>query len=722
MLLIRLITISLKKSAKLLFVGCFFLTFSSQAQAPLDVRVALVIGNAAYINVPVLENSTNDAKSVSIVLRKLGFQVIEVEDGSKAQMEQAVSRLQNLLQGKQAVAMLYYAGHGLQLDWHNYMVPVDAKLSQVDDVPRQTIDIDQVISVLKKAVTRINIIVLDACRDNPFSGKVSGKGLAQLDAPVGTYLAFATAPGNVAEDGDTGSGNGLFTQYLLQELQRPAAIEDVFKRVRLQVRQKSHGRQIPWDSSSLEEDFSFNDGSKHTFNPEDLVREAREREEKLRAEAEAAKLKAIELAKEQELIAQRLAAAEQKKALEAQAQAREKELALAAAQEKQKALEAAQAAEKAKAEMERQAQEANRLKLSAEEAKAKEEQRLAEAQAAKLKEIELAKEQELIAQRLAEAQKKKELEAQAQAQALAKERERQFALALEQEKQRAFLAAQAAEKAKAEVAAQQMAIELAKAREVEEASRKKLSPEDAKEQQFAIEKAEWDRIKDSKNEDDFYAYLNKYPSGLISQQATFMLENLSKAKIVAQKDKNGVQQIVGEPRYRVGDVWVEAVIDDWTGVEQGRIQSRVVKIEKGLVYIESNAGQTIRTLDGAAVQITSDGGQSFDPPRIDLPGGEIAVGQKWSARCIQTNSRRSQWRDEDFKVVAFEEITTPAGNFKAFKIEATSIQQHGGRVSRSYWVEPGWGVPIKASRVAKPARGVATRETYLLVSRIRGPA
>ena len=237
------------------------LSFSTTAQAPMDVRVALVIGNAAYSHVPALSNSANDARSMALVLRKLGFKVLEVIDGDRTSMVQAMQRMQTDLSGTQAVAMLYYAGHGLQLDWRNYMVPVDAKIERAQDIPKQTVDIEQVIQTFKRAGTRMNILVLDACRDNPFGSTASGKGLAQLDAPPGTYLAYATAPGNVAEDGDETSGNGLFTQFLLKELQRPAKIEDVFKRVRLQVRQKSQGRQIPWDSSSLEDDFAFNDGS-----------------------------------------------------------------------------------------------------------------------------------------------------------------------------------------------------------------------------------------------------------------------------------------------------------------------------------------------------------------------------------------------------------------------------------------------------------------------------
>ena len=683
----------LKRLAGILLVGCAFLTYSSTAQAPLDIRIALVIGNAAYVSIPALGNSTNDAKSMAMILRKLGFQVVEVVDGNKAQMEKAVDDLQALLKGKQAVAMLYYAGHGLQLDWHNYMVPVDVKLTQASDVPKQTIDIETVINSFKKATTRMNIIVLDACRDNPFAGKTSGKGLAQLDAPVGTFLAFATAPGNVAEDGDIESGNGLFTQFLLKELQRPARIEDVFKRVRLQVRQKSQGRQIPWDSSSLEDDFSFNDGNKHTFNPEDLVKEARAREEKLRAQLEEAKKKELEIAKQEELEKQHIAEAQRRRELELQAQ-KQRDLEIA----KQREIEAQKLAEA---------------------------QKIKDLQARQKAEAE-SKERDRLLALAAEEEKKKAQEAERQrlkAEVDAKERERQLALAAEQEKQKAVAAQQAIAKVKSEEVQKLKEVELAKLQASDEAKRNRVSSEDAKEKQFAIEKADWDKIKDSKNADDFYAYLNKYPNGFISQQALFTLENLAKAKISTQKDKNGVQQIAGEPRYRLGDTWVTSLIDDWNGKEIRRTSFKVVKIENGLVYIEGDEGETIRTLDGAAVQIRTEGGWKFDPPRIDLPGEELIVGKKWSARVIQTSERfGSRWREEEFKVVDFEEVTTPAGVFKTFKLEATSMQQNGNRIKRTYWVEPGWGVNIKSSRIVFPQRGGQTRESTVLISRTRGPA
>ena len=682
----------IKRFVGLALVGCLFLTYSSIAQAPLDVRVALVIGNAAYVNIPALGNSTNDAKSMATILRKLGFQVVEVVDGSKAQMDKAVESLQDLLKGKQAVAMLYYAGHGLQLDWHNYMVPVDVKLTQASDVPKQTIDIETVITSFKKATTRMNIIVLDACRDNPFAGKASsGKGLAQLDAPVGTFLAFATAPGNVAEDGDVEGGNGLFTQYLLKELQKPARIEDVFKRVRLQVRQKSQGRQIPWDSSSLEDDFSFNDGNKHTFNPEDLVREAKAREDKLRAELEAAKQEELRIAKQEELEKQRLAEAQRKRELEAQAQ-KQRDLEIA----KQRELEAQKLAEA---------------------------QKIKDLQARQKAEAE-SKERERLLALAAEEEKKKTQEAERQrlkAEADAKEREKQLAIASEQEKQKALVAQQAIAKSKAEEAQRLKEIELAKLQVAEEAKRNKGSGEEAKEKQFSIEKADWDKIKDSKNADDFYAYLNKYPNGLISQQATFVLETLSKAKITMQADKNGVVQKLGEPRYKVGDRWINVRKDDYTGRVILRNESWVERIEGNAVYVRSANGNTsISTIDGGVLRSnTADNTYTYDPPLSTRPGDELSVGKKWTNSTYETNRYGRFFRTDEFKILAYEEITISAGTFMAYKVQ---IKGWGGtsRIDNIYWYLPDWGVTLKTIRRIYPSRGSATRESTELESFVRG--
>lgn len=242
-------------------VATLLFALSAKAEAPIYVRVALVIGNAAYVSAPKLVNPSNDAKAISQVLRSQGFTVIELVNGTRGQMQSGIAKIRDSLRGQNGIGMLYYAGHGLQLNDRNFMVPVDAKIKTRSDVLQQTVDIGEAIDAFKTAGNRMNIVVLDACRDNPFAQASTQQGLAPMDAPVGTFLAFATAPGNVAEDGDEKSINGLYTSFLLQEMKRPQArIEDVFKRVRYLVRQKSEGRQVPWESTSLEEDFYFSDG------------------------------------------------------------------------------------------------------------------------------------------------------------------------------------------------------------------------------------------------------------------------------------------------------------------------------------------------------------------------------------------------------------------------------------------------------------------------------
>ena len=154
--------------------GLALIAVAASAQAPLDIRVALVIGNAAYEGAGALVNPVNDAHAMADTLKHLGFSVVELRDSGKSQMNDAIDRVRKSLNGKQGVGMLYYAGHGLQLEWHNYLVPVDAKLLRAVDVPTQAVDVNAVISAFKSAGNRMNIVVLDACRDNPFVGTGAG--------------------------------------------------------------------------------------------------------------------------------------------------------------------------------------------------------------------------------------------------------------------------------------------------------------------------------------------------------------------------------------------------------------------------------------------------------------------------------------------------------------------------------------------------------------------
>ncbi len=220
-------------------------------------RIALVIGNSRYGSAP-LANPANDANAIAGALKQTGFAVNLQLDAKRGAMEEAIRSFAANLGKQPAVGLFYFAGHGLQLDWRNFLVPVDAALKSADDVPKQAVDITALLEGLTKAKNPMNIIILDACRDNPFESgvKTTGKGLSQMDAPIGTLLAYATAPGNTASDGS--GANGLYTENLLREMRAPQAkIEDVFKRVRLNVRRASAGQQIPWESTSLEDDFYF---------------------------------------------------------------------------------------------------------------------------------------------------------------------------------------------------------------------------------------------------------------------------------------------------------------------------------------------------------------------------------------------------------------------------------------------------------------------------------
>lgn len=460
---------------------------SVSAQAPFDIRVALIIGNSAYPGNMALVNPANDAKDMAATLRNMGFGVIEVIDSNRAQMLEAIERAGKNLNGKQGIGMLFYAGHGLQLDWRNYMVPVDAKLNSAKDVPTQAVDIEAVMKMFKGAGNRMNIVVLDACRDNPFADDktASGKGLAPLDAPTGTFLAYATAPGNVAQDGK--GRNGLYTSYLLEELNKPNAnIENVFKRVRFSVRKASEGAQVPWESTSLEDDFVFNTGIKRI------------------------------------------------------------------------------------------------VKLT----------------------------------------------------------------------------------------------------------------DDQKEKQFDIEKVDWDKIKESKNVNDYYAFVQKYPKGFLLQSAMGVIDRLSVAKLATYTDRSGVTHAAVQTRYRVGDEIERVRRDALTGQEVSKFKTRVLSIAGGFVSL---SGGSVVTSVGEIVY-DSGSGVSFDPPNPFLPADGITVGKKWNSRYIVLEkSGAKNWEDKEGTVVALENVTVPAGTFQAYKIEQNWKNGWGTYGTSTTWMLPDSGFAIKTN-------------------------
>ncbi|PDT69702.1 hypothetical protein CO683_12780 [Bradyrhizobium ottawaense] len=224
-----------------------------------EERVALVIGNSNYKNAPQLANPDNDAESMAKFLNSAGFEVVAATDLTQNDMLRVVQDFSAKVsaRGPNTVAMVYYAGHGVQLAGENYLVPVDAKVSSQTELVNNSVRLVDVMSTLETIPSRMRIVILDACRNNPFPDvNDAGRGLAIVDAPNGSIVGYSTAPGAEALDG-TG-GHSPYTQAFLNVAREPnVPIEQLFKRVRLQVNQSTSGAQIPWESSSLTSDFTF---------------------------------------------------------------------------------------------------------------------------------------------------------------------------------------------------------------------------------------------------------------------------------------------------------------------------------------------------------------------------------------------------------------------------------------------------------------------------------
>lgn len=230
------------------------------ANAAIGDRVALVIGNGKYASAP-LVNSVNDSRAVAQELRALGFKVIERENLQSRQIPQTLREFRTSLTPG-SVALFFYAGHGLQIKGVNYLPAIDAEIQSEDDVPMQSIDVNRVLDILGESKTRLNLLFLDACRNNPYARSMrSGvAGLAKVDAPSGTLISFATRPGSTASDGM--SGHGAYTEQLLSQMKQPnLPIEQVLKRVGAEVKKATRGAQEPWMEGSIEGDFYFVGGA-----------------------------------------------------------------------------------------------------------------------------------------------------------------------------------------------------------------------------------------------------------------------------------------------------------------------------------------------------------------------------------------------------------------------------------------------------------------------------
>lgn len=228
------------------------------ARSSAEKRVALVIGNNAYQHTTPLKNPTNDASDMKNMLTELGFEVVYLQDGNRQQMISKIREFRALIEGQRTVALFFYAGHGLQLKDDNWLVPIDANPELASDVEVTCVSLNYLMSNLEQANSGVNLVILDACRNNPFkyAGRSGGGGLTAPNAtPSGSFIAFSTSPGNVASDG-TGR-NSPYTAALLKVLPQPnITIEKAFKNARTMLQQSTG--QIPWENSSLLGDFYFN--------------------------------------------------------------------------------------------------------------------------------------------------------------------------------------------------------------------------------------------------------------------------------------------------------------------------------------------------------------------------------------------------------------------------------------------------------------------------------
>ncbi len=248
---------------------------SSQNEAQTDLarstpgehRTALVIGNGAYTNVPPLKNPPNDARDIAATLTTLGFSVTSGINVNQRDMKRLIREFGMRLKGGGA-GLFYYAGHGVQSNGRNYLIPIDAAIQSEPEVEDFGVDVNLVLNFMDEAQNGLNIVILDACRDNPFSRsfRSSSNGLGQVDAPTGTLIAYATAPGRVASDG-TGR-NGLYTSELLKQMPVPGlGITEVFMHVRAEVMKQTENKQVPWEASSLVGSFYFTPAVASVGNP-----------------------------------------------------------------------------------------------------------------------------------------------------------------------------------------------------------------------------------------------------------------------------------------------------------------------------------------------------------------------------------------------------------------------------------------------------------------------
>ena len=238
------------------FVAAMSIMLLSANDCLAQKRLALLIGNSAYKNGP-LKNPVNDVAAMNSALKRVGFDVMVLKNADRNAIGRAIDKFGSQLKNYD-VGLFYFSGHGLQVNGINYLCPLGMKLQGQSDVPYEAIDAGKVLAKMEDAGNRMNVVILDACRNNPFkrSFRSARNGLAQMDAPTGSFIAFATSPGKVAYDGK--GRNSPYVTHMIGNMNRKGVtIEKFFKQVRRGVMKDTGKKQVPWESSSMVGDFYF---------------------------------------------------------------------------------------------------------------------------------------------------------------------------------------------------------------------------------------------------------------------------------------------------------------------------------------------------------------------------------------------------------------------------------------------------------------------------------
>jgi uncharacterized caspase-like protein len=668
-------------------------------------RLALIIGNSRYHDAP-LVNPANDAKAVGALFTQAGFSVDSRLNATRVEMMAAIERFGAAVKRAETkLVVFYYAGHGAQLDWRNYLLPVDAVVQKQEDMKQRCVDLSLLLGQFSAAKDKTFVVILDACRNNPFGNayRPEQKGLSQFDAPVGSLLAFATSPGNVASDGE--GQNGLYTENLVRELgKRGTRIEDALKRVRLNVRLASHGEQIPWETTSLEGDiFIFNEGQKKLSETEleqlveaDVSEWARIKSSKkvddwvsyLRTFpngrfAEIAQMRLARLLAEDEKLAAEKRQREEQQRLEQERIEGER---IRFAEEQRLAAERKQLEEQQRQETRRREEEQKRLS----------EQKRLDQEHMERERARLAKVQLLAAER-------KQLEEQQQQEQRRREEEQQRLEARRQQEQ------QRLDRERQRIAeAERLAAERQQLEQQRQAAEQKRIAQEKQAQAAAVKPAQLQAPSPA-------TAASSAPGPAASQSprtATAAAAGTPALDIQAGVSVPALIAPSANPfsagRYplgrifTVGDTATVRQTDILTGVEERTYSPRVTRVDYDEDRVEFNNGNAITDLMGNFIK---NGQITFDSPVQFIPA-EFQIGKKWTAAFRRTQSDKTSNAYYDLQIVKRETISVPAGSFDTFLIEGNGWNTTvNSRLEARLWLVPGVNFAIRREFVVRNQRG-----------------